>query len=237
MTEKPTNLEKTIQAIGEDVKAIIRGQDELKQLFGANSNATQAQQKQLTELNKAADALKDNLRTLKITVPAKPDAKFNRINADVELSEEFQNNLCLLIAADGIKQVQCGADLAFQCGAAEQTFYLVKFADEPAAAAVLRASDIEREENLPRLTYLYVAKYLTEKYLPAVRAKFPTAIVNNSGIFSGAQNSLTAQPFLLPDGTHLFQVPERQQAMPEIWNLQRKIQNGEIDPSSAKDFA
>ena len=202
----------------------------------ANEMAIKDAEAQIVELGNSAAVLRDSLHTLKITVPAKPDAKFNRINADVELPEEFQNNLCLLIAADGIKQVQCGADLAFQCGAAEQTFYLVKFADEPAAAAVLRASDIEREENLPRLTYLYVAKYFTEKYLPAVRAKFPTAIVNNSGIFSGAQNSLATQPFLLPDGTHLFQVPERQQAMREIWNLQQKIQNGEIDPSSAKDF-
>ena len=201
----------------------------------ANEMAIKGAEAQIVELGKFATALRDSLHTLKITVPAKPDAKFNRINADVELPTEFQNSLCLLIAADGIKQVQCGADLAFQCGAAEQTFYLVKFADE-SAAAVLRASDIEREENLPRLTYLYVAKYLTEKYLPAVRVKFPTAIVNNSGIFSGAQNSLATQPFLLPDGTHLFQVPERQQAMPEIWNLQQKIQNGEIDPSSAKDF-
>ena len=202
----------------------------------ANEMAIKGAEAKIVDLGELAAVLRDSLHTLKITVPAKPDAKFNRINADVELPEEFQNNLCLLIAADGIKQVQCGADLVFQCGVAEQTFYLVKFADKPAAAAVLRVSDIEREENLPRLTYLYVAKYLTDKYLPAVRAKFPTAIVNNSGIFSGAQNSLATQPFLLPDGTHLFQVPERQQAMPEIWNLQQKIQNGEIDPSSAKDF-
>lgn len=202
----------------------------------ANEMAIKAAEEQIVELGKSAAVLLDSLHTLKITVPAKPDAKFYRINADIELPEEFRNKLCLLIAKGGIEQVQCGADLTFESKAEEQVFYLVKFADEPAAVAVLRASDIKRQKDLPRLMYLYIAKYLTEKYLPSVRAQFPEAKINNSGIVSGAPNSLLDMPFILPEGVHPLMVPGAFQARSEVSYLEIRIQNGEIDPSSAKDF-
>ena len=65
----------------------------------ANEMAIKDAEAQIVELRESAAVLRDSLHTLKITVPAKPDAKFNRINADVELPEEFQNNLCLLPTA------------------------------------------------------------------------------------------------------------------------------------------
>ena len=171
-----------------------------------------------------SELLKIKQGVLEIAVPAYGWG-YHEVNSELMLPENYQNSLCLLVNGSMISLINTGVTFNFVAGNARNEIYLIKVANLDQierAAATLNADDVRieeqekqraaeakrREEEAKRredLIYRYLAKYLTDKYLAALREKHKSkgyqVFVNKNGL-----SELLHTPFETDHGD--VQIPE-----------------------------
>ena len=175
-----------------------------------------------------SELLKIKQGVLEIAVPAYGWG-YHEVNSELTLPENYQNALCLLVNGSMISLINTGVTFNFAAGNARNEIYLIKVANLDQierAAATLNADDVRieeqekqraaqkaeeakrREEEAKRredLIYRYLAKYLTEKYLTALREKYKSkgyqVFVNKNGL-----SELLHTPFETDNGS--VRIPE-----------------------------
>ena len=202
-------------------------------------------------------------KALRVIVPAKPDKYSNyELPATVELPKEYQNAICIKTTDDNVELIKTTNALTLSTTSVEQVvfiapIYRLEEDDVQAAFDAERMSlidaGIEREERerkeqqeraeRDKVIYKYLAKWLTDNYLDAVRAKGKIddlethnirIYVNKNGL-----DALLDKPF------------ERNSVFPNYNNVEEsiyadvksamqaekaRIDRGEVDLSTASDF-
>ena len=178
-----------------------------------------------------SELLKIKQGVLEIAVPAYRWG-YHEVNSELTLPENYQNALCLLVNGSMISLINTGVTFNFVVSDVRNEIYLIKVANLDQierAAATLNADDVRIEEEAKRreeeakrreeeakrreeeakrredLIYRYLAKYLTEKYLAALREKYKSkgyqVFVNKNGL-----SELLHTPFETDNGG--FRIPE-----------------------------
>lgn len=171
-----------------------------------------------------SELLKIKQGVLEIAMPAYRWG-YHEVNSELTLPENYQNALCLLVNGSMISLINTGVTFNFVVSDVRNEIYLIKVANLDQierAAATLNADDVRieeqekqraeeakrREEEAKRredLIYRYLAKYLTEKYLAALREKHKSkgyqVFVNKNGL-----SELLHTPFETDHGD--VQIPE-----------------------------
>ena len=171
-----------------------------------------------------SELLKIKQGVLEIAVPVYRWG-YHEVNSELTLPENYQNALCLLVNGSMISLINTGVTFNFVVSDVRKKIYLIKVANLDQierAAATLNADDVRIEEESKRreeeskrreeeskrredLIYRYLAKYLTEKYLAALREKYKSkgyqVFVNKNGL-----SELLHTPFETSHGD--VQIPE-----------------------------
>lgn len=185
------------------------------------------------------------LKTLRFTIPAIPERYIAyNLEARVDLPDEFKNSICVRIVENIPAIISVGDSLEFQQATNELQVTLIKLykldslntAQE--ATVITKAAEFEKIES----AYKYLAKLLTDKYLNQVRAKTRTSGFESQGVKAyvnkNGLDELLKTPFeMSAGGSYQYINPSiYADAKAEIARVKAKIDRGEIDPSSAKDF-
>lgn len=206
----------------------------------------------VAKLTEEIDKIKGKSGTaLRVTVPAKPEKYLNyALQATVTLPNEYKNAICIKSQGDDITLIKTADSLAIQTSEVEQVFLLApiyRLENQDIAAEFDTAqlgkidADLKAKANAA-YTYKYLAKLLTDKYLDAVRVKTRTSDFDFQGIKAyvnqGGIDKLLSKPFeMSAAGSNRDINPSiYADAKAEIADVKAKIDAGEIDPSSAKDF-
>ena len=202
-------------------------------------------------------------KALRVSVPAKPDKYSNyELPATVELPKEYQNAICIKTTDDNVELIKTTNTFTLPATDIEQVVFIAPIyrleEDDVQAAfdaermslidAGIEREERERKERLEREErdkhiYKYLAKWLTDNYLDAVRAKGKIddlethnirIYVNKNGL-----DALLDKPF------------ERNSVFPNYNNVEEsiyadvksamlaekaRIDRGEVDLSTASDF-
>lgn len=205
-------------------------------------------------------------KALRVSVPAKPDKYSNyELPATVELPKEYQNAICIKTTDDNVELIKTTNALTLSTASVEQVVFIApiyRLEEDDVQAAFdaeqmsLIDAGIEQQERAERerkeqqeraerdkVIYKYLAKWLTDNYLDAVRAKGKIddlethnirIYVNKNGL-----DALLDKPF------------ERNSVFPNYNNVEEsiyadvksamlaekaRIDRGEVDLSTASDF-
>lgn len=202
-------------------------------------------------------------KALRVSVPAKPDKYSNyELPATVELPKEYQNAICIKTTDDNVELIKTTNAITLSTTSIEQVIYIApiyRLQEDNIQAAFdaeqmsLIDAGIEQQERAERerkeqaerdkVIYKYLAKWLTDNYLDAVRAKGKIddlethnirIYVNKNGL-----DALLDKPF------------ERNSVFPNYNNVEEsiyadvksamlaekaRIDRGEVDLSTASDF-
>ena len=205
-------------------------------------------------------------KALRVSVPAKPDKYSSyELPATVELPKEYQNAICIKTTDDNVELIKTTNAITLSTTGIEQVIYIApiyRLQEDNIQAAFdaeqmsLIDAGIEQQERAERerkeqqeraerdkVIYKYLAKWLTDNYLDAVRAKGKIddlethnirIYVNKNGL-----DALLDKPF------------ERNSVFPNYNNVEEsiyadvksamlaekaRIDRGEVDLSTASDF-
>ena len=202
-------------------------------------------------------------KALRVSVPAKPDKYSSyELPATVELPKEYQNAICIKTTDDNVELIKTTNAITLSTTSIEQVIYIApiyRLQEDNIQAAFdaeqmsLIDAGIEQQERAERerkeqaerdkVIYKYLAKWLTDNYLDAVRAKGKIddlethnirIYVNKNGL-----DALLDKPF------------ERNSVFPNYNNVEEsiyadvksamlaekaRIDRGEVDLSTASDF-
>lgn len=187
-------------------------------------------------------------KALRVTVPAKPEKYLNyALQATVTLPDEYKNAICIKSQGDYISLIKTADSLTITTSKNEQVFLLApiyRLENQDIAAefdtAQLGKIDAElKAEANAALAYKYLAKLLTEKYLDDVRAKTRTSNFEAQGVRAYVNKNGLEALLNVPFVTNSYKNIDPSiyaDAKAEIAEVKAKIDAGEIDPSSAKDF-
>ena len=201
-------------------------------------------------------------KALRITVPAVP-SKYSgyAVDATVALPDEYQNAVCLQLKGDDIKLVKTTDKLTIAAFSVEQVILLAPvyrlqdvdikaefnsdtFAqmDAEIERAALAAKESEELKVRETLIYKYLAKYLTDNWLETVRAASDIDWVRSQGVTAqvnqqGLQEMLSV-PFERNTSASVRTIKPDVYAEAKSSMLKEleRIQKGEVDLSTAKDF-
>lgn len=183
-------------------------------------------------------------KVLRFTIPAIPERyKVYNLSAKVVFPDEFKNSICIRVGETPYI-INIGDSLEFQQTTEELQVTLIKLyklnslnaAQE--ATVITKTAEFEKAEN----AYKYLAKLLTDKYLNTVRAKTRTSGFESQGVKAyvnkNGLDALLNAPFEMSAGGSYRNINPSiyADAKAEIARVKAKIDKGEIDPSSAKDF-
>lgn len=184
-------------------------------------------------------------KVLRFTIPAIPE-RYNVYNltAKVVFPDEFKNSICIRVD-ERPYIINIGESLEFQQTTEELQVTLIKLYKlssvntSQEATVITKTAEFEKSEN----TYKYLAKLLTDKYLNQVRAKTRTSGFESRGIKAyvnkNGLDEMLKVPFEMNTNSGNYKDIKPSiyaDAKAEIARVKAKIDGGEIDPSSAKDF-
>lgn len=190
-------------------------------------------------------------KALRVTVPAKPEKYADyTLQAAVVLPDEYKNAICIKSQGTDISLIKTTDSLTIQASEVEQVLllapiYRLENQDIAAEFDVAQLGKIDAELKAKAnaaYAYKYLAKLLTEKYLDAVRAKTRTSDFESQGIKAyvnqGGIDELLSKPFEMSVASSNRNINPSiyADAKAEIADIKAKIDSGEIDTSSAKDF-
>lgn len=201
-------------------------------------------------------------KALRITVPAVP-SKYSgyAVDATVALSDEYQNAVCLQLKGDDIKLVKTTDKLTIAAFSVEQVILLAPvyrlqnvditaefnsgtFAqiDAEIESATLAAKEREELKIRETLIYKYLAKYLTDNWLETVRAASYIGWVANQGVTAQVNQQGLQEMLAVPferntySGERAINPDVYADAKSAMLKELERIQKGEVDLSTAKDF-
>lgn len=222
------------------------------------------------QLGQDVAKLKDEIESLKnktvkavrIVVPEKPE-KYQQhiIKAVINLPPECQNAICIKSENGNVGLVETGETMSVYAGLAESAFYLApiyRLVAETINAALdqeqmsgidaeQERAERERKEQQERAErenaiYKYLAKWLTDNYLEAVRAKAKNPALESQGIKvyvnkNGLQ-ALLDKPF--ERNSHLDEAKLDESiyadAKTALLTEKARIDRGDVDLSVASNF-
>lgn len=198
--------------------------------------------KDIAEIQAKIDNLgSGGLKALRFTIPAILERYMGyKPKARVDLPDEFKNSICIRVSGTPAV-INVGESLEFNQTTDELQVTLIKLyklnslntAQE--ATVITQTAEFEKMEN----TYKYLAKLLTDKYLSQVRAKTRTSDLEAQGIRAYVNkkglSDLLNTPFVT-NSRKSIDPSIYAEAKTEIAKVKAKIDNSEIDPSSAKNF-
>ncbi len=199
----------------------------------------------------------DGFKVLEVTIPATPNGINASIDARVEIPDEFVGCTCLWIEGSLTQSTKLSNQIIIRSSQSDRVFHLVKLYKEEEVkqnqkvVGTLNNEQIERakaqkveemKKSKDELIYKYLAKLLTTKYLTSVREKTKKSSMEARGIKAYVnKNGLTEllkKPFEKNAVGNYSVINESiyDSAKSEMLAVKAKIDKGEIDPSSAKDF-
>lgn len=201
-------------------------------------------------------------KALRVSVPAKPDKYSNyELPATVELPKEYQNAICIKTTDDNVELIKTTNALTLSTTSVEQVVFIAPIyrleEDDVQAAfdaermslidAGIEREERERKERLEREErdkhiYKYLAKWLTDNYLEAVRAKAKNPALESQGIKiyvnKNGLRALLDKP--LERNSHLDEAKLDESiyadAKTALLTEKERIDRGDVDLSVASNF-
>lgn len=201
-------------------------------------------------------------KALRITVPAVP-SKYSsyKVDATVALPDEYQNAVCLQLKGDDIKLVKTTDKLTIAAFSVEQVILLapvyrlqdvditaefnsdaIAQMDAEIERAALATKESEELKVRETLIYKYLAKYLTDNWLETVRAASDIDWVRSQGVTAQVNQQGLQEMLSVPfernasAGERAIDPDVYADAKSAMLKELERIQKGEVDLSTAKDF-
>lgn len=181
-----------------------------------------------------------SVKAMRVVVPAIPDGYTGgELKAKVTLPAEYQNMICIKSRAGNIDLIQTGETLDVIAEYGDYEFYLapVYKLDGASLNANFAPETLVEIETIKRnqAIYKWLAKYLTDNYLPLVRNNYQgrgKVYVNQNGL-----DALLDKPF--ETDLHGVDLPigDYEDAKSAIKTELDNINAGRVDLNSASNFA